>query len=47
MVKVAHQELTVPTIDQVYYELREAMKLEALSRLLDVNDFAFYGILQH
>lgn len=39
MVKVAHQELTVPTIDQVYYELREAMKLEALSRLLDVNDF--------
>jgi len=39
-VKVVHQELTVPTIEQIYYEVRESMKLEALSRLLDMNDFS-------
>lgn len=37
-VKVVHQELTVPNIEQIYYEVKEANKLEALSRLIDVNN---------
>ncbi len=37
--KVVHQELTVPEIQQVYFEVREKMKLELLSRLLDINNF--------
>ncbi len=37
IVRVAHKELTVPTIEQVYMELREKNKTEALCRLIDVN----------
>ncbi len=37
-VKVVHKELTVPNIQQFYYELKPNMKLEVLSRLLDVTD---------
>ncbi len=36
LVKVVHQELTVPNIEQLYFEIRENMKLEVLSRLVDV-----------
>ncbi len=38
VVKVAHKELTVPSIEQVYMELREKNKTEALCRLIDIND---------
>lgn len=34
-VKVVHAQLTVPTIEQYYYEMRESDKIEALCRLLD------------
>ncbi len=37
--KVVPKELTVPTIDQYYYEVRDSAKLEALSRLLDMHNF--------
>ncbi|MGE4169689.1 MAG: DEAD/DEAH box helicase [Candidatus Margulisiibacteriota bacterium] len=36
-VKVAHTELTVPKIDQCYFEVRSNMKVELLSRLIDVH----------
>lgn len=36
LVKVVHKELTVPNIEQYYFEIKEKMKLEALSRLIDV-----------
>ena len=32
MLKVAHQELTVPEIEQIYFEVREQMKLDVLTR---------------
>ncbi len=38
-IKVVPKELTVPTIDQYYYEVRESVKLEALCRLLDMHTF--------
>lgn len=34
--KVVHQELTVPETQQVYFEVKEKMKLDLLSRLLDI-----------
>lgn len=36
MIKVVHKELTVPSIEQIYYEVKEGIKLEVLSRLLDI-----------
>jgi ATP-dependent RNA helicase DeaD len=36
MVKVVHKELTVPKVEQGYFELREQMKTEVLSRLIDM-----------
>jgi ATP-dependent RNA helicase DeaD len=36
--KVAHQELTVPQIEQVYFEVREKNKLDLLSRLIDLHE---------
>ncbi len=38
IVKVVHKELTVPNIDQFFFELRPGMKLEVLTRLLDIHD---------
>ncbi|CCJ33401.1 DEAD/DEAH box helicase [Caloramator australicus] len=35
-IKVVHKELTVPTIEQIYFEVKEAHKIEILSRLLDI-----------
>lgn len=37
MIKAAHKELTLPSTDQYYLEVREASKLEILSRLIDAN----------
>lgn len=39
LIKVTQQELTVPNIEQVYYEVKEKHKLEALSRVIDINNF--------
>ncbi|MHC2990938.1 RNA helicase, partial [Pontibacter sp. HJ8] len=36
IVKVVHKELTVTNIDQVYFEVRNSMKQEVLSRILDM-----------
>lgn len=36
MIKVVHKELTVPKVDQGYFELKEHMKTEILSRLIDM-----------
>ncbi|NLI66404.1 MAG: DEAD/DEAH box helicase [Tissierellia bacterium] len=36
MVKVVHKALTVPKVEQGYFELKEHMKTEILSRLLDI-----------
>lgn len=39
IVKVTQHELTTPDVDQKYFEVKEDMKLELLSRLLDIHDF--------
>lgn len=36
IIKVAHKELTMPKIEQYYFELKEHMKTEILSRLIDI-----------
>ncbi len=38
MLKVAHQELTVPEIEQIYFEVKEQMKLDLLTRLVDMHN---------
>ena len=35
-IKVVHKELTVPKVEQAYFELKQHMKTEILSRLMDV-----------
>jgi ATP-dependent RNA helicase DeaD len=37
-VMVIHKELTVPSIDQVYFEVKEKVKLDALCRLIDLEN---------
>lgn len=37
-VRAAHQQLTVPSIEQVYFEVPGARKPDALSRLIDLYD---------
>ncbi|HYF04149.1 MAG TPA: DEAD/DEAH box helicase [Patescibacteria group bacterium] len=37
-VKVEHTQLTIPKIDQAYFEVRERDKLEVLSRLVDLHN---------
>jgi len=37
-VKVHHKEMTVPSISQYYIEISQGMKLEVLSRLIDLHD---------
>lgn len=37
-IRVAHKELTVPSIEQYYLEVKEHSKLEILSRLVDANN---------
>jgi ATP-dependent RNA helicase DeaD len=43
-VRIESQALTVPAIDQVYYEVDRRSKLEALCRIIDVQDIKF-GII--
>lgn len=38
LVKVKAQEVTVPSIEQVYYEVPERQKLDLLTRLLDIQN---------
>lgn len=38
VIKVVKKELTVPNIEQYYYEVRPRKKKEILSRLLDIHD---------
>ena len=37
-IKLVHKELTVPSIEQFYYEVKEQTKPEVLSRLIDTYD---------
>jgi ATP-dependent RNA helicase DeaD len=37
-VKVVHKNLTVPSIEQFYYEVKEKAKSEVLSRLIDIHN---------
>jgi len=36
--KIEHKVLTVPTVEQAYYEIRGRSKTEALTRLIDIYD---------
>lgn len=38
LIKVVHKELTVPNVNQFYIELKPAMKLEVLTRLMDIHN---------
>ncbi|MBC8590980.1 DEAD/DEAH box helicase [Wansuia hejianensis] len=38
IVKVVHKELTMPRIEQYYFEVKEHMKTEILSRLIDIHN---------
>lgn len=37
-IKVVHKEITVPNVNQFYIELKPSMKLEALTRLIDIHN---------
>jgi ATP-dependent RNA helicase DeaD len=37
-IKVVHKELTVPNIQQFYYEIKPAAKLDVLTRLIDLHN---------
>jgi ATP-dependent RNA helicase DeaD len=39
ILKVVHRQLTVPAIEQVYFEVHERQKPELLSRIIDLNRF--------
>ncbi len=36
IIKVVHQEMTVPEVEQAYFELKHHMKTEILTRLIDI-----------
>jgi len=38
MIKLAHKEMTVPNVEQFYFEVKSQAKPEVLSRLIDLND---------
>ncbi len=38
ILKVVHEKLTAPDIEQIYYEVKENMKLEMLTRVVDFYD---------
>ncbi len=50
IIKIAHKELTVPKVEQYYVELKEDIKTEILSRLLDIYNprlsIVFFVILR-
>ena len=37
-IKIVRKELTVPNIEQIYFDVKERTKLDALSRIIDVYD---------
>jgi ATP-dependent RNA helicase DeaD len=37
-IKVVHKEMTVPRVEQAYFDLKQHMKTEILSRLIDINN---------
>ncbi len=37
-VKIEQKEMTVPTVEQVYYEVDRRFKIELLTRLIDIHD---------
>ena len=37
-IRIDHKVLTVPTVEQAYYEIRGRSKTEALTRLIDLHD---------
>ncbi len=37
-IRIEHKQLTVPTVEQTYYDVRGRAKTEALTRLIDLND---------
>ena len=37
-IRIEQQALTVPTIEQIYFEVDRRWKVEALTRLIDVHD---------
>ena len=38
-VKITHEVLTAPSIEQVYFEVKHGKKIEALTRVLDSNNY--------
>jgi ATP-dependent RNA helicase DeaD len=38
MIKLAHKEMTVPKVEQFYYEVKQQVKPDVLARLIDLND---------
>ncbi len=38
-IKVTHKQITVPSVEQFYVEVRPGRKLEALTGLIDMNDY--------
>ncbi|MCX9025340.1 MAG: DEAD/DEAH box helicase [Candidatus Methanoperedens sp.] len=38
MIKLAHKEMTVPNVEQFYFEVKQQAKTEALCRLIDLHD---------
>lgn len=38
-IKVVHEKMTVPGIEQIYFEISSSKKTEALSRVIDINNF--------
>ncbi len=43
-IRIEHKELTVPTVEQTYYEVDRRFKIELLTRLIDLHDFTL-GII--
>ncbi len=37
-IKIVRKELTVPSIEQIYYDVKEKTKIEALSRIIDIQN---------
>lgn len=40
IIRVAKNELTVAKIDQVYYEVKQSLKMELMARLMNLNNYA-------
>jgi ATP-dependent RNA helicase DeaD len=38
LIRVVHEDLTVPGVEQTYYEVKEFQKAEMLARLIDIHD---------